>query len=115
MSSHATQAAVGFPCNTSFASVGPDRITNFCSGRTSLITSDILINDGNSIPFDALTRICSGFIPAFFKFSQTSRVPDVATTDKIISALEIAFDKSDVISTLLSNCTSEVLNSVCFD
>ena len=55
--SDATQAAVGQPINTSFASVGPERIASFCSGNTSLITSDIVINDGNSIPFEAFTSI----------------------------------------------------------
>ena len=106
ISSQATDAAVGNPARTSFASVGPDRIANFCSGSTSFITCDILIKDGTSIPFEAFTNICSDFTPASLSFSQTSRVPEVAITDKIISAPEIASFRFDEISTFLSNCTS---------
>ena len=69
ISSQATEAAVGFLIRTSFASVGPDNITTFCSGSTSLITSDIRIRVFNSKPFEALTRGVSGLIPAAFNLS----------------------------------------------
>ena len=114
ISSQATEAAVGFLIRTSFASVGPDNITTFCSGSTSLITSDIRIRVFNSKPFEALTRGVSGLIPAAFNCSQTGRTPPVATTDKIISAPSIAFFKSEVICTFLSSCTSRGLEQCLF-
>lgn len=60
---------------------------------------------------EALTKICSDLMPASFNFSQTSRVPDVATTESIISASEIAAFKSDVISTFYRVELQEVLNN----
>ena len=88
-------------------------MTTFWLGRTSLITSDSLIRELSSIPFEALTRGVFGLIPAAFSCSQTGRTPLVATTERIISAPSIAFFKSDVNSTFYLAELLKVLNNVC--